>query len=196
MFINSSFLMIPDWRHINCPSLKIINVGRFTDQKDQITIIKALKKINNLIDYEAIIMGRGILREKLMNCILKLKLSHNVKLVNFQKNPYPAIKQADIFLLSSKYEGLPNVLLESLALNKFIISSNCRTGPREILLNGDGGLLFKVGNYNELAQHILFYYKNKKKCKRMKLQSIKKLQRFNYDKNLKKYLMLVKEFIK
>lgn len=176
--------------------LKIINIGRFTDQKDQITIIKALKKINNLIDYEAIIMGRGILREKLMNCILKLKLSHNVKIFNFQKNPYPAIKQADIFLLSSKYEGLPNVLLESLALNKFIISSNCRTGPREILLNGDGGLLFKVGDYNRLAKHILFYYKNKKQCKKMKLRSIKKLQRFNYDKNLEKYLMLVKKFIK
>ena len=54
------------------------------------------------------------------------------------KNPFPLIKQADLFILSSKFEGLPNVLLESLVLKKFIISSNCRTGPKEILLNVRG----------------------------------------------------------
>ena len=68
-------------------------------------------------------------------------------------------------MLSSKYEGLPNVLLEALTLKKFIISTNCPTGPKEILLNGKGGLLFNVGNYNQLSEKILFYVKNKKSVK-------------------------------
>ena len=60
------------------------------------------------------------------------------------RNPYPVIKECDLIILSSKYEGLPNVLLESLVLKKFIISSDCRTGPREILDNGKGGFYLKL----------------------------------------------------
>ena len=87
-----------------------------------------------------------------------MKIKSFVKIYNFVDNPYPLIKQADIFVLSSAYEGLPNVLLEALTLNKFIISSNCPTGPKEILLNGKGGLLFKVGNYKQLANKIIYYF--------------------------------------
>ena len=59
-------------------------------------------------------------------------------------NPFPIIKKADLFVLSSKYEGLPNVLLEAATLKKFIISSNCPTGPKEILMNGKGGFILKL----------------------------------------------------
>ena len=83
-------------------------------------------------------------------------------------NPYPYIRKSHILLLSSKFEGLPNVLLEGIALNKFIISSNCPTGPREILDNGKGGLLFKIENYKELSEKILFYKRNYKLCLRKK----------------------------
>ena len=86
-----------------------------------------------------------------------------VKLKNFVDNPFPLIKQTDLFVLSSKYEGLPNVLLEALVLKKFIISSNCSTGPKEILLNGKGGYLYNVENYNQLTEKIIFYNENKKK---------------------------------
>ena len=89
-------------------------------------------------------------------------LSNKVRLINFVNNPYIYIKQADLFILTSKFEGLPNVLLEALVLKKFIIFSNCRTGPKEILLNGNGGLLFKVGNYKDLAKKFNYYSKTKK----------------------------------
>ena len=68
-----------------------------------------------------------------------------------------------MFVLSSKFEGLPNVLLESITLGKFIISSDCPTGPREILSSGKGGLLFKTNNEIDLKNKILFYLNNKKK---------------------------------
>ena len=54
--------------------------------------------------------------------------------------------------MSSKYEGLPNVLLEALTLKKFVISTNCPTGPKEILLNENGGLLFKIGDHKQLTK--------------------------------------------
>ena len=85
------------------------------------------------------------------------------------------------------------MLLEALTLKKFIISSKCPTGPQEILLNGKGGLLFNVGNHNQLASKIIYYEENKKKCLSMLRQAIKKMYRFDYQINLKKYLNLVNQ---
>ena len=70
-----------------------------------------------------------------------------------------------MFVLSSKFEGLPNVLLESLVLKKFIISSDCRTGPKEILLDGKGGFLFNVGDYKMLEKRIKYFFLIKKMSK-------------------------------
>ena len=174
--------------------LKIINIGRFTDQKDQLTFLKSINYLKNKINFEARIIGRGILREKLQKYILDKKLSRFVKIINFVENPYPFIRQSDIFVLTSKYEGLPNVLLEALALKKFIISSSCHTGPKEILLNGKGGLLFKVGDHKELANKIMYYFLNRKKCVKLLDKSYKSLIRFDYKSNLLKYYKLVNSF--
>ena len=173
----------------NC--LKIINVGRFVDQKNQIILLKALNLIKKQLNFQAILIGRGILKKKIEDYINENNLNDLIKLVNFKKNPFPYIKQADLFILSSSFEGLPNVLLESLVLNKFIISSNCRTGPREILVSGKGGDLFKVGDYKKLAKLIIDFKLNRKN-KIKKLQYAKKnLYRFDYKVNLNKYLDLV-----
>jgi glycosyltransferase involved in cell wall biosynthesis len=92
----------------------------------------------------------------------------------------------------SKFEGLTNVLLEVLTLNKFIISCNCPTGPKEILINKNGGLLFKVGNYHDLRKKILFFKSNKKVCDKKLLYAKSKLYRFDQMLNLNNYLKLVK----
>ena len=172
--------------------LKIISVGRLVDQKSQITLLKAINKIKSLYELRVILIGRGVDYHKIKNYIKMKKLSKLVK-VFYTSNPFPYIKQADLFILSSKYEGLPNVLLESIALKKMVISSDCPTGPKEILLNGKAGLLFKVGNSTELSKKIIFFIKNKTKCKKILNTSIKKLDRFDYKVNLKKYLSLVKK---
>ena len=95
-------------------------------------------------------------------------LQKKVKIINWQKNPYKVIKSSDVLVLTSKFEGLPNILLEGICLKKFIISSNCPTGPKEILNNGKGGFLFKVGNHKELSQKLLTYQKNYKLCLKKK----------------------------
>ena len=168
--------------------LRILNIGRFTEQKDQITLLKSLNYLKNKIDFEGIIVGKGIEKTNLLNFIKENNLEKHVSILNFLKNPYPIIKQSDLFILSSKYEGLPNVLLEALVLKKMIISSNCRTGPNEILLNGKGGLLFKVGDHIQLYKKILYYVNNKKKCNQILRLGIKNLNRFEKKRNLEKYL--------
>ena len=105
------------------------------------------------------------------------------------------MKQSDIFILSSKYEGLPNVLLEAAALKRFIISTNCPTGPREILVNGKGGLFFRTEDHIDLANKILFYSKNKKKLNQKIQISYQNLKMFNYKKNLKKYFLIIQSVI-
>ena len=171
--------------------LKIISVGRLVDQKDQITLLKAINKLKEFYRVQFILIGRGNKYSKIINYIKTNNLSNRVKDF-YTSNPFPYIRQSDLFILSSKYEGLPNVLLESIVLKKMIISSDCPTGPREILLKGKAGLLFKIGNYKELSKKIIFYVKNKKKCQKMINNSIKALDRFNYKKNLEKYLNLIK----
>jgi glycosyltransferase involved in cell wall biosynthesis len=172
--------------------LKIISVGRLVDQKNHLTLLKAINIIKNLYPVKVVLIGRGVDFYKIKNYIKLNKLSKIVK-VFYTSNPFPYIKQADLFILSSKYEGLPNVLLESIVLKKMIISSACPTGPKEILLDGKAGLLFKVGNYVELSQKIIFFIKNKTKCKKLLNASIIKLNRFDYKVNLKKYLSAIKK---
>ena len=174
--------------------LKIVSVGRLVDQKDQLTILKGINLIKDLYVFKLVLIGRGNNYTLISQYIKKNNLSKVVKIF-YTSNPFPYVRQADIFLLSSKYEGLPNVLLESIALKKFVISSKCPTGPNEILLNGKGGLLFEVGNYKKLSKKIIFYIKNKKKCKNMINKSFQNLNRFDYNKNLLRYYSVLKRYI-
>ena len=175
--------------------LKLINVGRYSDQKDQLTLLKAVNRIKDKVKFNLLLVGRGAEKEKLIKYIRNNDLSRHVRLIDFQNNPYNLIKSSDIFILSSLYEGLPNVLLESQVLKRFIISSDCPTGPREILLNGNAGLLFKVGDYIKLSNLILQYSKYKKKLSKKIIIGYKNLNRFDYDQNLKKYLNIINSLI-
>ena len=129
------------------------------------------------------------------NYINENNLKRLIKIINYKKNPFPYLKKSNLFVLSSKYEGLPNVLLEALTLKKFIVSSNCPTGPSEILDNGKNGLLFKVGDYKELAKKIIFFQSNKKLCLKMILNGNKRLKRFDHDLNLKKYYNIIRKYL-
>ena len=175
--------------------LKIINIGRLTDQKDHLTLLKAANILKKNIKFKLLIIGRGKNKKKLNDYINKNNLKKFIKIINYQKNPFPYLRKCNLFILTSKYEGLPNVLLEALTLKKFIISSNCPTGPSEILDNGKNGLLFKVGDYKELAKKIIFFHSNKKACLKMTLIGNKRLKRFDYNLNLIKYFKTINKYL-
>ena len=170
-----------------------ISIGRLVDQKDQITILESFKLLKEKTNFKfkLLIIGDGINKHFLKKFIKKNNLSPHIKILNFQKNPYPYLKRSEVMILSSVFEGLPNVLLESLSLKKFVISSNCPTGPKEILDYGRSGLLFQMRNKNDLLKKIIYYLQNKKKCKLLLKKGINRLWRFDYHSNLQKYVKLV-----
>ncbi len=180
-------------------NIKLITVGRLEDQKDQQTLLKAINliKVKNI---QLLIIGDGSKKKKLNDYIIKKKLSSLVKIISYKSNPYKYIKKANIFLLTSKFEGLPNVLLETQVLKKYIISTNCPTGPREILMNGKAGDLVKIGDYKSISKKILDYSTRNNKFKNELKRKInfgyKNLNRFDYDLNMKKYYNLVKKHYK
>ena len=181
----------------NKKTLNIINIGRMVEQKDQMLILKSLDHLKSKINFRCLILGKGINKSNLKNYIKEHRLNNKIKLLGFKPNPYPYIKKADIFILSSKFEGLPNVLLEAQYLKKFIISTNCPTGPREILLNGKAGSLIKTGDQNKLESAILDYSQNYNKIKiKNKINLGKKyMYRFDYELNCNKYFKLVNKLL-
>ena len=150
-------------------------------------MIKSINILKNNFNIKLLLLGSGPEKYKINNLIIKLKLQKHIKILNFKKNPYPYIKKSDLFVLSSKYEGSPNVLLEAITLKKFVISSDCPTGPREILDDGKGGILFKIGDYKMLSKKIIFYIKNKRQLNKKKIYAFKRLNRFDYKNRLKEY---------
>ena len=175
--------------------LKIISIGRFTEQKDHETLLKSFKIICKKINARLIIMGYGIKEKEIKNYVKNNNLNKYVKILNFKSNPFNYIKKTDLFILTSKFEGLPNVLLEAQLLKKYIISSDCPTGPREILLNGKAGGLFEVGNYRDLANKILKFNQNRSFYKPKINFGYKKLDRFDFKINCNKYLKLVQNYM-
>ena len=162
----------------------ILNVGRLELQKDQMTLLKSIKNIDNV---ELIIIGYGSQEKKLKDFIEKNTLENKVHILKNISNPYPFFKIADLFILSSVYEGFPNVLTEAIMLKVPIISSNCKSGPSEILMKKKGPQFFKKENYIDLRKKILSHFRNEKIiCSRQK-SLYASLKRFDQEKILYQY---------
>jgi len=103
-----------------------------------------------------IILGDGKERPKLQKLVDELHLDRFVSMPGFIQNPFPYLKRATVFVVSSLYEGFSNALVEAMALGVPIVSTDCPYGPREILDNGKFGTLVQPGDYKALAEAILF----------------------------------------
>lgn len=127
-----------------------------TDSKDFPTLIKGFKLAKEKgIQEKLYILGDGPDRKKVEKMIIDEGMEGEIILFGNVKNPYSWIKGAKALIHSSKYEGLPTVLIEGLILNKKVISSNCPTGPTEILEYGKIGDLYAVGDYEKLGNILL-----------------------------------------
>ena len=173
----------------------IIAISRLDNvQKDYPTLLKAMEILKNRkINEKLFIVGDGPSKNEIEQEIKKLGLEDNVKLLGKRKNPYIWLKESDFFVHSSKYEGLPTVLIEALICNKFVISSNCPTGPKEILANESCGKLFEVGNYEELANLLEKYISNEELRKGYSTSIENRREEFNKNIVLKEYEKLIDE---
>jgi len=163
-----------------------ISVMRLTTkQKDFFTLLKAYKKlIKSGRKEKLLIFGDGPDKNQIEKMIKELNLEKKALLMGSVKNPYPWIKNAKLFVHSSKYEGLPTVLIEAMILRKVIVSSDCPTGPKEILDNGKCGVLVKIGDVEDLVRCIEYAIKNKNEYLR-KLE--RRVEEFNSKNVIKEY---------
>jgi glycosyltransferase involved in cell wall biosynthesis len=133
----------------------VLSVGRLVGVKDYPTLIRAFGHVRKRMDCRLIIAGEGRQRGKLETLIGRLGLRGSVDLPGFAPNPFALMKQADVFVLSSVFEGFGNVLTEALAAGLPCVATDCRSGPREILADGKYGRLARVGDPLGLADAIV-----------------------------------------
>ena len=167
---------------------RILSISRFTKRKDLITLLKAFKVIskeNQLVDL--ILIGYGPEKKNMIKFIRERKLNQNVFILGKKTNPYPYFLISNLYVHSSLYEGCPNSIIESLILNLPVISSDCNSGPREILLNGKGGYLYKKSNYKSLLNKMRKYLINQRDLKEKLKFAKKKLHRFEEKNIIKQY---------
>lgn len=124
----------------------ILGVGRLVEQKDFATLIRAFGLLLEETSARLVILGEGPLRGELQRHIDNLGLGDYVHLAGFQENPYKWMARSKVFVLSSRYEGFPNVLAQALACGAQVVSTDCPTGPAEIIKDGVPGCLVPVGD--------------------------------------------------
>jgi len=134
----------------------IMSMGRLSKEKDFSTLIRAFSIVIEKREARLIILGDGKERPKLQKLVDELHLDRFVSMPGFIQNPFPYLKRATVFVVSSLYEGFSNALVEAMALGVPIVSTDCPYGPREILDNGKFGTLVQPGDYKALAEAILF----------------------------------------
>jgi glycosyltransferase involved in cell wall biosynthesis len=146
---------------INHPWLKpdqppvILSVGRLDPQKDYPSLIKSFARVRQSLPARLLILGEGPERDTLVSLVRQLGIEEEVGFPGFVPNPYPYMSKASVFVLSSRWEGLPTVLVEALYCGVPVVATNCPSGPQEILQNGKYGALVPVGDVECMAEAIM-----------------------------------------
>lgn len=132
----------------------ILGVGRLVYEKGFDVLIQAVAQVREKRPIRLIILGHGELKETLQSQIDGLNLADDVLLAGFDKNPFKYMARCTLFVLSSRNEGLPGVLIQSMACGAAVISTDCPSGPSEIITVGKDGLLVPVEDVSAMAEQI------------------------------------------
>lgn len=133
----------------------ILSVGRLSEQKNQDLLIKSFAKIRKQRPAKLILVGQGEREAELEALIERYGIGEDVEIINWVDNVYAYMGHADVFALTSKWEGLPTVLIEALACGCPVVSTDCPSGPREILRSGEYGTLVESYDPDRMADGIL-----------------------------------------
>ena len=174
----------------------LLSVGRLTKQKDFKNLIISFSYIKNQIpNYKLIIIGDGHLKNELQNLIENLDLKKRVILTGWKKNLKTYYLNSKLFILNSLYEGFGNVLIDAINYELPIITTNCKSGPNEIIDYGKGGFLTPIRDPKLLSQKILFCINNYKLAQRKSKYAKKNIKKFNCEINCEKYFKLISKTI-
>jgi glycosyltransferase involved in cell wall biosynthesis len=133
----------------------VLGAGRLVEQKDFPTLIRAFAQVRQVRPARLMILGSGREQKRLEALVRELNLEEDVALVGFVKNPSAYMAYSPVFVLSSAWEGFGNVIVEAMAVKTPVVSTDCQSGPAEILDNGKYGSLVPVGDTKAMAEAIL-----------------------------------------
>ncbi|MEL6938355.1 MAG: glycosyltransferase [Cyanobacteria bacterium J06598_1] len=141
------------WLHPDRTYPVIVSVGRLKPQKDFFTLLRAFKKFQTRYEPDAklVIVGEGPLRHQLESLAKQLNIFESTHFLGFHQNPYAFMAAADVYVSSSRYEGLPNTVIEAVSLGQRIVATACQGGTAEILRYGQYGKLVPVKNPDVMA---------------------------------------------
>lgn len=175
------------WFHVKQPPV-ILAAARLTRHKGLHMLLEAFSKVREDNDARLVVLGDGPERSSLIELSKRLGVSDDVSFPGFVHNPLPFMRNAGVFVLSSEFEGMPNVLLQAMACGTPVVSTDCDSGPREILDNGRLGELVPVGNKQEMARAIRTVLSRKSRPQQGS-QFVK--ENFSLDKTVRGYLSLI-----
>lgn len=177
---------VEDLRIKECKSF-ILAVGRLTKAKGYPYLLRAYSMINKEIEESLLILGTGEDEEKLKSLVNELGIRGHVFFLEFKKNPYKFMNRASIFVLPSLWEGFPNVVLEAMACGVPVISTNCPSGPREIITNGENGILVPPADEKALSEAMLTLLKDGELRRNFSEEGRKRAEDFRIEKILPQY---------
>ena len=135
--------------------VKLVAAGSLKKQKGFDVLFQSLAMVAEGRNVRLIVLGEGDLRGELDALAGRLGVSDRIRMPGFRRNPFPFFAAADLFVLSSRWEGLPGVLIEALGCGTPVVSTNCQSGPAEILADGKFGRLVPVNDPERLSEGIL-----------------------------------------
>lgn len=169
----------------------LLNIGRLTEQKDQKALIAAIPLIKKRFDVHLTILGDGHLRHSLKQQAIELGIEDDVAFPGWIANPFAVIKDSDIFILSSIFEGFGNVVVEAMACGIPIISTDCPSGPAEILSDGKYGVLTEPGNSEHIANAVIKLFYDRDHYENLKLIGQVRANDFDISKISKQYIKVL-----
>lgn len=148
---------------------EIIAIGRLHPQKNYDMLLIAFKKISKKFpEYTLRIFGKGEEKERLIKMVEYIKMENKIIFEDYKENLHEEIKNSDIYVLTSNYEGMPNSLLECMSMGFPVISTDCPSGgPAELIKNNENGLLISVNNPEELYEKLCFLIQNQVQKEKM-----------------------------
>jgi GalNAc-alpha-(1->4)-GalNAc-alpha-(1->3)-diNAcBac-PP-undecaprenol alpha-1,4-N-acetyl-D-galactosaminyltransferase len=174
---------------------RLVAMGRLTHQKGFDILLPAFKKaLEKCNDWELVILGEGELRSELENQISSLGLNEVVKLPGRLTNPFPVLKNSDLFVLSSRYEGFGNVIIEAMASGLPVVSTDCPSGPSEIISHGVSGLLLKPECVDSLANGLVELMQDQSKRELFASRTPEVIEKFKLNVIVNEWEDLIFEF--
>ena len=173
--------------------MNFVSVGRLEKQKNHIFLLRTFAKLKyaEKINFMLTIIGEGSLRESIENEIQRLQLEQNVKLIGYHPNAAKTLHNYSIYIQAPLYEGFGTSLIEAMSANLITISSNCESGPAEILEEGELGFLFEPGNTDQLISIIKQIYNNEHDIVQKLEKARCSLKRFSQAKIVQDYLKTI-----